>query len=44
MGGGVRKKRNAIGKAKTCNVFTLNIMRVSPAVNRDKEIMWYSSG
>ena len=33
-----------MGKARILSVFVLNIIRVSPAVNRGREIMWYSSG
>ena len=43
-GGGVRKRRKAVGKARTLSVFVLNIIRVSPAVKRGRETMWYSSG
>ena len=43
-GGGVRKRRNVMGKAKTLSVFVLNNMRTSPAVKRGREIIWYSSG
>jgi len=43
-GGGVRNRINTIGKAKTLSVFTLNIIRMNPATNRDRENMWYSNG
>lgn len=36
------KRRKAMGKAKTLSVFVLNITRVSPAVKRGRDIMWYS--
>lgn len=43
-GGGVRNKRNAIGKASTRNTFVLNTIRTSPAMKTGRETMWYSKG
>ena len=36
-GGGVKKKRNPIGKARTRNVLVLNSNRMSPAVKMGRE-------
>jgi len=44
VGGGVRSRRNVIGKARTLSVFVLNIIRMSPEVKMGRESMWYSSG
>ena len=36
-GGGVKKKRNPIGKARTRNVLVLNNIKMSPAVKMGRE-------
>lgn len=43
-GGGVKKKRKAMGKARACRVFVLNRMRTSPVMKTGRESMWYSRG
>jgi len=43
-GGGVRKKRNAIGKAAWRRVWGLNSIKVNPATNIGRASMWCSKG
>ena len=43
-GGGVRKKRKAIGKASWRRVWGLNSIKVNPATNMGRVAMWCSSG
>jgi len=44
VGGGIRKKRNAMGMADAIVAFTLYRNNVIPNMKMGKESRWYSSG